>query len=103
MKAQEKSCRRFGISARVVVLTLLFTILIAAVVLCSSVYYLSIQTRRANLQAVEYQLETASSSLSQRVEEIDDLAKWCTVNTTVRTYMMTSVSNNLATTLYPTV
>lgn len=103
MKAQEKSCRRFGISARVVVLTLLFTILIAAVVLCSSVYYLSIQTRRTHLQAAEYQLETATSSLSQRVAEIDHLAKWCTANTTVRTYMMTSVSNNLATTLYPTV
>ncbi len=103
MKAQARSGRRFGISARVVVLTLLFTILIAAIVLCASVYYLSIQTRRTHLQAAEYQLETATSSLSQRVEEIDDLAKWCTVNTTVRTYMMTSVSNNLATTLYPTV
>ncbi|MCD8367648.1 MAG: sensor histidine kinase [Clostridiales bacterium] len=106
MKAQarvNRGCRRFGISARVVALTLAFTILIAAVVLCSSVYYLSIQTRRTYLQAAEYQLETATSSLSQRVKEIDELANWCTANTTVRTYMMTSVSSNLATTLYPTV
>ncbi|MCD8085816.1 MAG: histidine kinase [Clostridiales bacterium] len=95
--------RRFGISARVVVLTLAFTIVIAAIVLCSSLYYLSIQTSRTYLQAAEYQLETAVSSLSQRVEEIDSLANWCTANTTVRNYMMTSVSSNLATTLYPTV
>ncbi len=106
MRTQARSGRRrkrFGISARVVVLTLAFTIVIAAIVLCSSLYYLSIQTRRTYLQAAEYQLETAVSSLSQRVEEIDHLAKWCTANTTVRTYMMTSVSSNLATTLYPTV
>ncbi len=95
--------RRFGISARLVALTVLFTVVIAAVVLCSSVYYLSIQTRQTNLQAAEYQLETAASSLSQRVTEVDDLVNWCTVNTTVRTYLLTSISSNLANSLYPTV
>lgn len=94
---------RFGISARLVALTVLFTVVIAAVVLCSSVYYLSIQTRQTNLQAAEYQLETATASLSQRVTEVDDLVSWCTVNTTVRTYLLTSISDSLANTLYATV
>ncbi|MCC8129173.1 MAG: sensor histidine kinase [Clostridiales bacterium] len=95
--------RRFGITARLVALTVLFTVVIAAVVLCSSVSYLSIQTRQTSLQASEYQLETAAASLSQRVTEVDDLVNWCTVNTTVRTYLLTSISGNLANTLYTTV
>ncbi len=95
--------RRFGISARLVTLTVLFTVVIAAIVLCSSVSYLSAQTRQNSLQAAEYQLETAATSLSQRVTEVDDLVNWCTVNTTVRTYLLTSISGNLANTLYTTV
>ncbi|MCD8384873.1 MAG: histidine kinase [Clostridiales bacterium] len=95
--------RRFGIFARLVTLTVLFTVVIAAIVLCSSVSYLSVQTRQTSLQAAEYQLETAATSLSQRVTEVDDLVNWCTVNTTVRTYLLTSISGNLANTLYTTV
>ncbi len=98
-----KTQRRFGISARLVTLTVLFTVVIAAIVLCSSVSYLSVQTRQNSLQAAEYQLETAATSLSQRVTEVDDLVSWCTVNTTVRTYLLTSISGNLANTLYTTV
>lgn len=92
--------RRFGIQARVIALTILFTFFIAVTVMFSSVYYLSIQMKRSTLQAAEYQLKTASASLLQRIKEIDDLASWCVVNTSIRTYMLTGVSENFAEPVY---
>lgn len=97
----KRRTRRFGIRARVIALTVLFTFFIAATVLFSSVYYLSTQMRRSNLQAAEYQLKTACAGILQRVREIDALASWCTVNTSVRTAMLTGVSSGFTSTVYP--
>ncbi|MCD8189916.1 MAG: sensor histidine kinase [Clostridiales bacterium] len=102
-KTTNNGRHRFGISARVTVMTLGFTVLITAVVLSISIAYLVTQTRQTSLQAAEYQLETAAATAAQRVEEVDELSNWCRVNTTVRAYMLTSVSIDLSTTLYSTV
>lgn len=98
-QTKRKTCR-FGIQARVIALTILFTVFIAATVLFASVYYLSVQTRRSNLQAAEYQLKTASASILYRIQEIDYLVSWCVVTPSVRTSMLTSASSSLVQTTY---
>ncbi len=102
-KTTNNGRHRFGISARVAAMTLLFTAVITVVVLSTSIAYLVTNTRQARLQAAEYQLETAAATVAQRVEEVDELSNWCRVNTTVRAYMLTSVSIDLSTYLYSTV
>lgn len=95
-----RTCR-FGIRASVIALTILFTFLIAVTVMLTSVFYLSTQMRNSQLQAAEYQLKTASTSIQQRVKEVDSLANWCVVNTSVRTYMLNGLSGNVVNSVYP--
>lgn len=93
--------RRFGIRTRVIALTILFTIFIAITVMLTSVYYLSIQMRNSLLKAAEYQLKTASTSIQQQVKEVNSLANWCIVNTSVRTFMLNSLPGNVVNSVYP--
>lgn len=95
-----RTCR-FGIRTSVIALTILFTFFIAVTVMFTSVFYLSTQMRNSRLQAAEYQLKTASTSIQQRVKEVDSLANWCVVNTSVRTFMLNSFPGNVVNSVYP--
>ena len=77
-----KACR--SIQGRVLLLSLLFTALIALSVFVASLASLYSSTLRANAQSTEYNLQTLAHTLQQNVQEIDSLADWCTVNGTLR-------------------
>ena len=80
-----KACR--SIQGRVLLLSLLFTALIALSVFVASMASLYRSTLRANAQSTEYNLQTLAHTLQQNVQEIDSLADWCTVNGTLRSYV----------------
>ena len=80
-----KACR--SIQGRVLLLSLLFTALIALSVFVASLASLYRSTLRANAQSTEYNLQTLAHTLQQNVQEIDSLADWCTVNGTLRSYV----------------
>ncbi len=77
-----------SIRARVIVLSLLFTAIIALSVFVGSLIALYKSTTRATAQTVEYNLQIAANNLYQSVEEIDTLADWCTVDNTVRSFVL---------------
>ena len=81
---------RRSIQVRVILLSLAFTALIALGVCVASVAALYKNTVRTTAQTVEYSLQTAATSLAQRVQEIDALADWCTVDSTVRGYVLSA-------------
>lgn len=93
---------RMGIQARILALSVLFTLLTAGIIVLTSTLSLSTQMRRSVLQSAEYALQTSSSAIRQDIQEVDDLARWCRVDTTVRTAMLSNVSPGILTnTLYP--
>ena len=83
------SCLRHSIRTRVIVLSLTFTALIALSVLLASVLTLYRSTTRATAQSAEYNLQVAANNLYQSVTEIDSLADWCTVDSTLRNFVFT--------------
>lgn len=96
--------RRFhmGIQARILALSVLSTLLTAGIIVLTSTVSLSAQMRRSVLQSAEYALQTSSAAIRQNIQEVDDLVRWCRVDTTVRTAMLSNVSPGLLTnTLYP--
>lgn len=80
---------RNSIRFRVIVLSLSFTAIIALSVFVASVLALYRSTTRTTAQSVEYNLQIAANNLYQGVSEIDSLADWCTVDSTVRNYVFT--------------
>lgn len=93
---------RFGIQARVLALAILFTLLAAGIIVVTSTLSLSAQLRRSVIQSAEYALQTSSAALRQDIQEVDDLSRWCRVDSTVRTAMLSSISNGtLTNTVYP--
>lgn len=101
MQEKRRPCR-FGIQARVVGLAMLFTLLIAAVLLVSSAGSLSEQLRRSTLQSAEYTAQIAADGIRQDIIEVDALPNWCVLNYTARAAMFTDFSpSTLAHTAYP--
>ena len=93
---------RFGIQARMLALAILFTLLAAGVIAVTSALSLSTQLRRSVIQSAEYALQTSSAALRQDIQEVDDLSRWCRVDSTVRTAMLSNISNGtLTNTVYP--
>lgn len=93
---------RFGIQARVLALAVLFTLLTAGVILITSTLSLSAQLRRSVIQSAEYTLQTSAAILRRNIREVDDLSRWCRVDSTVRTAMLSNISNGtLTNTVYP--
>ena len=84
------SRRCASIRARVILLSLAFTALIALSVCVGSLIALYNSTTRATAQTVEYNLQIAANTLYQGVEEIDTLADWCTVDNTVRGFVLST-------------
>lgn len=100
----KKRFLRFGITARIIWLTALFTIAITSAVLWQSVLSLSQQINQNNLQATEYRLKTAVMTIQRRVEEIDHLIDWCSVNASARTFLFSNINNTtLNNTIYANV
>lgn len=93
---------RFGIQARVLALAILFTLLTAGVIVVTSTLSLGSQLRRSVIQSAEYALQTSAAILRRDIREINDLSRWCRVDSTVRTAMLSNISNGtLTNTVYP--
>lgn len=93
---------RFGIQARVLALAILFTLLAASVIVVTSALSITGQLRRSVIQSAEYTLQTSAAILRRNIREVDDLSRWCRVDSTVRTAMLSSISNGtLTNTVYP--
>lgn len=98
--------RRFhmSIQTRILALAVLFTLLTAGTIVFTSTLSLSAQMRRSVLQSAEYALQISSASIRQDIQEVDDLARWCRVDSTVRTAMLSNISPGILTnTLYPVI
>ena len=76
-----------SIQAQVIILSLAFTALIALSVFLASIVSLYHSTLRATTQSAEYNLQTLANTLRQNVQEIDSLANWCTVDSTLRNFV----------------
>lgn len=86
---------RFDIQARVLALAILFTLLAAGGIVVTSALSLSAQLRRSVIQSAEYALQISSDALRQDIQEVDDLSRWCRVDFTVRTAVLT-LANGLS-------
>ena len=94
---------RHSIQARVILLVMAFTALIALAVCGASVAALYKSTVRSTAQSAEYNLQIAAGRLRQDVEEIDSLADWATVNSTVRNYLFSSYQRTQILDIYNTI
>lgn len=81
---------RHSIQAHVILLSLVFTAIIAVSVCIASLLTLYKSTTRATAQTTEYNLQIVANNLYQSIEEINSLADWCTVDSTVRSFVFTS-------------
>lgn len=73
-----------SVQLRVIALALSFAAIIAAGVTVVSVAWMYRNARRAVSQSTEYTLHVAATQLAHNINEVDALADWCTVNSTVR-------------------
>lgn len=80
-----------SIQAQVILLSLAFTALIALSVFIFSLVSLYRSTLRATTQSAEYNLQTLANTLRQDVQEIDSLADWCTVDSTLRNFVFATL------------
>ena len=94
---------RHSIRARVILLALAFTALIALGVCVASVAALYRSTVRSTAQSVEYNLQFLAGSLRQDVQEINSLADWATVNSTVRNYVFSTYQRAQILDIYNTI
>lgn len=94
--------RRRSIQAQVIILSFAFTFIIAMGVFVTSMFSLLRNTQRADAQNVEYNLQTLANSLSQNVQEIDSFANWCTVDSTMRGYVFSTLPDKQLLTVYNT-
>lgn len=81
---------RLSIRLQVLLLAIGFTLIIAVGVCVASICAYHKNVMRSATQSTEYNLQVAAGSLSQDVAEIDNLADWCTVNSTIRGYVLSS-------------
>ncbi len=81
---------RFSIRARIIALSIGFSALIALGVCVASLTAAQRSAARAQAQSIEYSLQIAAGNIAQNVAEIDALADWCTVDSTIRGYIFSS-------------
>lgn len=81
---------RHLIRTRVIFLSLTFTALIALSVSLASVWALYRTIFHATAQSTEYNLQIIANNLYQSIAEIDQLADWCTVDSTMRNFVFSS-------------
>lgn len=95
--------RRSGIQARVLALTMFFTLGASLVIAASNMHQMTAEWERTTILNAEYALQTAASAIRRDVDEIDDLAGWCAYNPGMRTYLLTGdTASNQAQSMYPT-
>ena len=95
--------RRSGIQARVLALTMFFTLGASLVIAASNMHQMTAEWERTTILNAEYALQTAASAIRRDVDEIDDLAGWCAYNPGMRTYLLTGdTASNQALSMYPT-
>ena len=66
--------RRSGIQARVLALTMFFTLGASLVIAASNMHQMTAEWERTTILNAEYALQTAASAIRRDVDEIDDLA-----------------------------
>ena len=81
---------RFSIRMQVLLLALAFTLIIAVGVCVASIRSYYRKATRTTAQSIEYNLQVAAGRLLQDVNEINNLADWCTVDSSIRGYALTS-------------
>ena len=95
--------RRSGIQARVLALTMFFTLGASLVIAASNMHQMTAEWERTTILNAEYALQTAASAIRRDVDEIDDLAGWGAYNPGMRTYLLTGdTASNQALSMYPT-
>lgn len=94
---------RHSIRARVILLALAFTAIIAVGVCVASVTALYKSTLRSIAQSAEYNLQIAAGRLRQDVDEINSLADWATVNSTVRNFVFSTYQKAQTLDIYNTI
>lgn len=95
--------RRSGIQARVLALTMFFTLGASLVIAASNMHQMTAEWERTTILNAEYALQTAASAIRRDVDEIDDLAGWCAYSPGMRTYLLTGdTASNQALSMYPT-
>ena len=94
--------RRHSLQMRIIMLSLAFSSMIALGICAVSLVVVYRNYLRANSQSVEYSLQVAANQLRQNVSEIDDFADWCTVNSTIRSYIFGNVQTQQVLTVYDT-
>ena len=80
--------RRSGIQARVLALTMFFTLGASLVIAASNMHQMTAEWERTTILNAEYALQTVASAIRRDVDEIDDLAGWCAYNPGMRTYLL---------------
>ncbi len=96
--------RKGSLQVRVLALTLLFTLGVSVVIAINNMRQMTAEWERTTLLNAEYALQTAASAISRDIAEVDDLTSWCAYNPSMRTYLLTDLSNNnRALSMYPTV
>lgn len=96
--------RHGSIQVRVLALSLLFTLAVSVVIAIGNMRQMATEWERTTLLNAEYALQTAATAIRRDIEEVDDLASWCAYNPSMRTYLLTDLSNNnQALSMYPTV
>lgn len=91
-----------SLQARIILITLSFSSLIAMGICTASLITLYKNHLHSNTQNVEYSLQVSANRLRQNVEEIDSLANWCTVNSTIRNYIFGNTTTQQPLTVYNT-
>lgn len=79
---------RGSLQRRIILLTMLFTLLAVAVILITSINAVDNRMERATLQSAEYALEIAGATIRSNIEDVDALADWCIANAPVRTWLL---------------
>lgn len=88
---------RSSIQGRIILLAMLFSLLAAAVILITSMNTVARRLERTTLQSAEYALETAGATIRGNIEEVDSLADWCIANASVRTWLLSTNSQQTLT------
>lgn len=89
--------RRGSIQGRIILLSMLFSLLTALVILAASMNAVTNRLERTTLQSAEYALETVSATVRSNIEEVDSLADWCIANASIRTWLLSTNSPQVLT------
>lgn len=84
--------RHGSIQVRVLALTLLFTLGVSLVIAIGNMRQMAAKWERTTLLNAELALQTACHGIPPGIEEVDDMASWCCLHPSMRTYLLIRMS-----------